>query len=180
MIHVITLETFEEDAVRHVCRSLFAAYGVGSEHAADLPLPESARAGKAIDPVKLLTGVTPPKTFADDKVIYLVRTPLAPRPSSSGPLPSHGYALYGEGRAVASSAEAIPPPTSAEPELAKLDAFAKVAVHQVGHLWNLHHCLDLRCSMALPWLPGYFQGSSAGLCSFCRDKSERRMKNAPV
>jgi archaemetzincin len=180
MIHVITLEAFDEDEVRHVCRSLFAAYGVGSEHAAELPVPEGARAGKALDPVKLLEGLTPPKTFADDKVIYLVKAPLVPRPSTAGPLPTHGYALYGASRAVASSADAVPPPGAAEPEQARLDAFAKLAVHQIGHLWSLHHCLDPRCSMTLPWLAGYFQNASPGLCPFCRDKSERRMKNPPA
>ncbi len=174
MIHVVTLEPFEAEDVQLVCRTLFAAFGVGSEHVGEQGLPEEARDGGKLDAAKLLSEAGPVKTFADDKILFLVQSPLADRPSPRGLLPTHGYAKYGGDRAVASAA-GLP----SEPEARGL-ALAKLAVHQVGHLWDLHHCLDHRCAMTPPWGVAYARSPAPELCAFCREKSERRMKTTPA
>ena len=51
------------------------------------------------------------------------------------------------------------------------------ALHQLGHLWELHHCLDPRCSMYPPWTPSFPQGDTT-FCAFCRDKSEAKIRLA--
>ncbi|MHB1844135.1 MAG: archaemetzincin [Deltaproteobacteria bacterium] len=180
MIHVVTLEPFPAEEVQAVCRALFNAYGVGSELAGGLELPEDARVGDALDAVKLLAEVEQVKTFADDKVLYLVQQPLAPRESPVGPLPTHGFSRYGADRAVASAGILPLPKGAADPEQARTIALAKLAIHQVGHLWDLHHCLDARCAMAPPWGVAWIKGGQPELCAFCRAKSERRMKTAPA
>lgn len=172
MIHVVTLEEFPEEEVQAVCRALFAAFGVGSEHVGSQPLPSEAREKGKLDSVKLLAEAGPVKTFADDKILFLVQSALADREGPRGPLPTQGYAQYGGGKAVASANGLTPDPG------ARGQALAKLAVHQVGHLWDLHHCLDYRCAMTPPWGVAYARGSAPELCSFCRDKSERRMKIA--
>ncbi|MHB8420876.1 MAG: archaemetzincin [Myxococcales bacterium] len=174
MIHVVTLEPFEADEIQAVCRALFAAFGVGSEHVGELELPDEARDGGKLDGPKLLVEAGPVKTFADDKIVFLVQSPLAEREGPRGQLPTQGYAKYGADKAVASAA-GLP----ADPE-ARGKALAKLAVHQVGHLWDLHHCLDHRCAMTPPWGVAYARSSLPELCSFCREKSERRMKTTPA
>ncbi len=174
MIHVVTLEPFEAEEVDVVCHALFAAYGVGCEHAAALELPEEAREDGPLDAVKILSNAGPVKTFADDKILFLVHSPLSPRESPVGLLPTHGYASYSEDKAVASAAGLPDDPA------AQAAALAKLAVHEVGHLWDLHHCLDHRCAMCPPWSVAYARNPAADLCSFCRAKSERRMKLNPA
>ena len=180
MIHVVTLEPFEPEAVQLICRALFVAYGVGCEHAGELEVPEDAQSGDGIDVVKLLAEAPQVKTFADDKILFLVQSKLVPRESPMGPLPTQGYAKYGGDKAVASVAGLSPAPGSGTPEDALALSAAKLAVHQVGHLWDLHHCLDHRCSMLPPWGVLYAHVARAELCAFCRDKSERRMKLSPA
>ncbi|HUB06204.1 MAG TPA: hypothetical protein VMB50_04345 [Myxococcales bacterium] len=170
MIHVVTLEPFEAEEIQAVCRALFAAFGVGSEHVGELELPDDARDGSKLDAAKVLSEAGPVKTFADDKILFLVQSPFADRPGPRGLLPTQGYAKYGADRAVASAAG-----LAGDPE-ARGRALAKLAVHQVGHLWDLHHCLDYRCSMTPPWGVAYARGQLPELCAFCREKSERRMK----
>jgi predicted Zn-dependent protease len=172
VIHVVTLEPFEADEVQAVCKALTAAFGMGTEHVGELEIPDDAQEGDKADAVKLLAEAGPVKTFADDKILFLVHSPLAARPSPAGALPTQGYAKYGGDKAVASAA-GLP----ADPA-ARTQALCKLAVHQVGHLWELHHCLDYRCAMMPPWGVSYARTPAAELCSFCREKSERRMKTA--
>ncbi len=180
MIHVVTLEPFDADRSQAICRALFTAYGVGCELSGELELPDDAEGPEGLDAEKLLSEAEQVKTFADDKVLYLVQRTLAPRPSPVGPLPTHGFARYGGDRAVA-SAGSLPGRDDGEAAtLARTLAIAKLAVHQVGHLWELHHCLDARCAMAPPWGVAWAKSNQPELCAFCREKSERRMKTAPA
>ena len=173
MINVVTLEPFDADEVQAICRALFTAYGVGTEQTGALNLPEAARTPEGLDAEKLLIEVESVKTFADDKVLYLVQQPFRPRKSPVGPLPTLGFSDFGGERAALSAKLVTHGQTTPEGRAARL---AKLAVHEVGHLWDLHHCIDTRCSMTPPWGVNFVQGSTAELCSFCRDKSERQMK----
>jgi predicted Zn-dependent protease len=173
VINVVTLESFDPEEVMAICRALFTAYGVGSEPTGALALPAAAQTSDGLDAAKLLAEVESVKTFADDKILYLVQRPFHPRPSPVGALPTFGFADFGGERATISARLATQGQTTPEGRAARL---SKLAVHEVGHLWDLHHCIDARCSMTPPWGVSFAQGSSAELCSFCRDKSERKMK----
>jgi len=177
MIHVVTLEPHEPELVDAVRRALFTGFGVGAELTGQFSIPESAVVGGGLDAEKLTFAAESLKTFADDKVLYLVKRPFLPRPSPAGPIPTHGFADYGKERAVISAhlvTQGYPTPEAQGQRLAKL------ALHTVGHLFDLHHCVDVRCAMQVPWGVVFQLGQSIELCSFCRDKSERRMKNLAV
>jgi predicted Zn-dependent protease len=55
---------------------------------------------------------------------------------------------------------------------------ARESIHFVGHLWDLHHCYDARCSMHPSWSPLLAAAPEADLCTFCREKSERKVRLA--
>jgi predicted Zn-dependent protease len=55
---------------------------------------------------------------------------------------------------------------------------AREAVHVIGHLWDLHHCYDVRCAMHPSWSPHLGPTPDASLCTFCREKSERKIRLA--
>ncbi len=177
MIHLVTLEPHEPELVDAVRRALFTGFGVGAELTGQFSIPESAIVEGQVDAEKLAFAAESIKTFADDKILYLVKRPFRPRASPVGPIPTHGFADYGKERAVISAA--LVTGGVAEPE-AQGQRLAKLAVHTVGHLFDLHHCIDARCAMAVPWGAVFLAGQSVELCSFCRDKSERRMKNSAV
>lgn len=177
MIHVVTLEPHEPELVDAVRRALFTGFGVGAELTGQYAVPDSAVVDGGLDAEKLIADAEAMKTFADDKILYLVKRPFRPRQSPAGNIPTHGFADYGKERAAISAAlvtHGYPTPEAQGQRLAKL------ALHTVGHLFDLHHCVDIRCAMAVPWGVVFQQGQSVELCSFCRDKSERRMKNAAV
>ena len=64
-----------------------------------------------------------------------------------------------------------------QPTQASAIAPLHVLMHQIGHAWELHHCLDPRCSMYLPWTPSFAAGEPI-FCTFCRDKSEQKLRLA--
>ena len=55
---------------------------------------------------------------------------------------------------------------------------AREVIHVIGHLWDLHHCYDPRCAMHPSWSPGLAAAPEADLCTFCREKSERKIRLA--
>ena len=63
-----------------------------------------------------------------------------------------------------------------DPE-AGLKLIARHAMHQLGHTWELHHCLDPRCAMYPPWTLNYDAGDTF-FDTFCRDKSEQKIRLA--
>jgi predicted Zn-dependent protease len=170
VIRVVSLEPFEEELIQKLCRILFQAYGLGCEHAGELPLPDEALKGGKIDAPTLLEKVERVASFADDKILYLTQQPLAERQLPSGRAPTPGFAQYSGERAVL-SAYGLPQGD------ALLKRLAKQAIHDVGHLWELHHCLDPRCSMYTPWSPPFASGEPV-LCPYCRDKSGEKIRLA--
>ena len=175
MIRIVTLSEIPPDVVDHVSRRLHAAYGMGCEVEGEADLPRSALVEEesAYDGAKLLANVDDEtQLFADDKIVYLTSQPLtAPLgPMGRGPIVD-GFPQQGGGKAVVTS---FGLGGKGQPAL---DAgLAKRAAHHVGHLWDLHHCFDPRCTMHPGWSPGFAQYPEVALCLFCREKSERKIK----
>jgi len=183
VIRVVTLDEYDSADVAAFCRLLFQAYGLGCEHAGSLPFPEEAASkGEAgtYDAGTLLDEAEAVKTFADDKLVYLTRRRLSQPKGPLGSPPTNGLAQFGGERAVVSSAafedlENHASPEEAEPYQKRL---AKHGVHEVGRLWELHTCLDSRCSMHPTWTDAFASNTEPTLCPFCRDKSENKIRMA--
>src|SRR5206468_1223315 len=69
----------------------------------------------------------------------------------TGAPPTPGFAEHGGARAVVSTAS-FSDLADGSDELR--NRLAKQAIHAVGHLWELHSCLDARCAMHPPWSEG--------------------------
>ena len=179
MIRLVTLAPFDEGDIAFVTRTLYQAFGLGTEHVGERKLPAEAEGDDGrYDGPKLLEEVSPVRTFADDKVLYLTTVPLSMRPGPLGEPPCHGFARYGGDRAVVSTA-LLPARGVTEASIEKFRRrLARESVHYVGHLWDLHHCLDARCAMHPSWSPNLSANPEADLCSFDREKSERRVRLA--
>ena len=158
MIRVVPLEAYDSQELQRLCRSLYTAFGVGCESAAHVALP--AGVGDPIDARKLLDQVQLVRAYADDKLLYLSSKKLKDRELPSGTAPTLGYALYGKDRALVST-------HGVKNWEEGLKRVARHSLHQLGHPWELHHCLDPRCSMYPPWTPSCASGDSI-FCTFCR------------
>ncbi len=180
MIRIATLDPFEPELLDSLIRTVYQAYGLGCAHAGELPFPSELKESKeGFDALRLLECAPAVTAYGDDRVLYLTSRPLAPRAS-----PGQG--------AQAKRALNVPTPGFTEPttkrgvvtshglpkgeKLAK--ALARQLIHDVGHLWELHHCLDPKCAMFPPWTPEYQAAGEPVLCLFCRDKSERAIRPA--
>lgn len=170
MIRLVTLDPIEQEVLTKLSRIVFQAYGLGCEYAGDLPVPKEAAKGDALDAIELLDKAQGVKSFADDKIVYLTTRPFLARELPSGKAPTAGFAQYSGARAVVTT-HGLPGGD------ALLKRLAKQVVHDVGHLWDLHHCLDPRCSMYATWAPSFATGEPI-LCTFCREKSEQRIRMA--
>ena len=179
MIRIVTLEAFDPTDIQALARTLFQAFGLGTEHAGDRALPSDVEQDDGrYDAEALIAEVAPVKTFADDKVLYLTSVPLALRPGPLGEPPCWGFAQYGGEKAVVSTSR-FPARGVSE---ASIDAWrkrlARESIHAVGHLWDLHHCYDARCAMHPSWSPHLGPTPDSSLCTFCREKSERKIRLA--
>ncbi len=168
MFRVVTLGEVPDEQVARVLSALHVAYAVGSERVGNQPIPREAVQGDAVDALKLIAAAAAVQTFADDRIVYLTTRALAPRVLPTGKAPTFGFGQFGGERAVVSSAGL----GTGDVLLRRL---GKHAVHEAGHTWYLHHCLDPRCSMHPPWTPAFTAGEAI-LCPFCRDKSEKRIQ----
>ena len=170
MIRLVTLETYEDKALEKLQKTLYTAFGVGCEHSADLKMP--AGHPVPLDAEALLKDVEGVRAYQDDKLLYLTPQKLKDRVLASGTVPTPGFCFYNQTRALIS--------TYGVKDLEE-DSGQKIigrhAMHQLGHLWELHHCLDPRCSMYPPWTLAYNTGDST-FCNFCRDKSEQKIRLA--
>jgi archaemetzincin len=179
VIRLVTLEKIDPTDMAFLTRTLFQAFGLGTEFAGDKPVPPEAETKDGrLDAVKLLKEVESIRTFADDKVLYITAAPLALAPGPLGEPPCWGFADYGKDRAVISTSK-LPARGVTE---ASIEAYrrrlAREAIHAVGHLWDLHHCYDARCAMHPSWSPSLPANPEMDLCSFCREKSERKIRLA--
>ncbi len=167
MIRLITLSDYDPKHLEKLCGVLYAAFGVGCEHSKRLHPPGSS---EPYDANKLLTQVETVRAYPDDKLLYLTSARLKDRQLPSGTVPTHGYAWYSRDRALVS--------THGIKNLEEgLKLVGRHSMHQLGHTWELHHCLDPRCAMYLPWTPSY-AGGDAIFDTFCREKSEQKIRLA--
>ena len=179
MIRIVTLERYDAQDIALLSRTLFQAFGLGTEHAGERPLPPEAKQDDGrYDAVKLVAEVNPVKTFADDKVLYLTSAKLALKPGPLGEPPCWGFAQYGGEKAVVSTAKFPARGVSEASIEAWRKRLARESIHAVGHLWDLHHCYDARCAMHPSWSPHLPASPEMDLCSFCREKSERKIRLA--
>ena len=170
MIRLVVLDPIERETLDKLCRIMFQAYGLGCEYAGEVPTPKEAIKGGSLAAAALLQHAQPVKSFADDKTVYITSRPFLPRQLPSGEAPTTGLPQYAGGRAVVST-DGMPHGE------ALLKRLAKQVIHDVGHLWDLHHCLDPRCSMYATWAPSFVTGEPV-LCPYCREKSEQRIRMA--
>jgi predicted Zn-dependent protease len=179
VIRIVTLARLDPVDLVFLTRTLYRAFGVGTEHAGDKPVPKEARTDDGrLDAVKLLKEVDPIRTFADDKVLFVTDQPLALKPGPLGEPPCWSFAEFGGGKAVMTLSK-LPPRGVTE---ASIEAYqrrlAREATHAIGHLWDLHHCYDPRCAMHPSWSQGLPANPEMDLDTFCREKSERKVRLA--
>jgi predicted Zn-dependent protease len=179
VIRIVTLARIDPSDMVFLTGTLYRAFGVGTEHAGDRPVPREARAGDGrLDAVKLLREVEPIRSLADDKILLVTAEPLALRPGPLGEPPCWGFAELGGARAVITLAK-LPPREVSEASIETWRRrLAREATHAIGHLWDLHHCYDARCAMHPSWSQGLAANPEMDLCTFCREKSERKVRLA--
>ncbi len=158
---------------QQICRRLYLCYGVGAEYSEGEP-PQ----GKdKLDALELVSKPPPIPTGADDKILLLTRKELLLPKGPLGEPPSGGFANPERGQAIVTSA-GVPSPKNGDdnggPWLVYADEVARRAVHQIGLLFGLHRCPDLRCAMSTPWISGVLPK----LCDFCRERSEQPIHRA--
>ena len=168
MIRLVTLDAYDPKVIDRLCKVLYTAFGVGCEHAGDMAPPSGQ--SEPFDAQALLDTLPSPRAYADDKILYLTSRKLKPRSLLSGDVPCTGFGNQNGPRALVTSAGVK------DPE-AGLKQIARHAMHQLGHSWELHHCLDPRCAMYPPWTLNYDAGDTF-FDTFCRDKSEQRIRLA--
>jgi predicted Zn-dependent protease len=179
VIRVATLDPLDPGDVAFLTKALYRAYGVGTESVGDRAMPRDAE-GKdgRVDAVALLEDVERVRTFADDKVLYVTAAPLSLAAGPLGEPPCWGFALYGRERAVISTSR-FPARGVSESSVENWRRrLGREAIHAVGHLWDLHHCYDGKCAMHPSWSPNLAANPEMDLCSFCREKSERKVRLA--
>jgi len=179
VIRIVTLDRVDPADMVSLSGTLYRAFGVGTEHVGDRALPSGVETTDGrVDAVKLLRASSPVRSLADDKVLYVVGAPLALPPGPLGEPPCWGFAEYGGERAALTTARL---PTRGVTE-ASIETFrrrlAREATHVLGHTWDLHHCYDARCAMHPSWSQGLAANPEMDLCTFCREKSERKIRLA--
>jgi archaemetzincin len=179
VIRVVTLDRYDPGDLAFLTRTLYQAFGLGTESAGEKQMPSGVE-GKdgRVDAMRLLAEVEPVRTLGDDKVVYLTSAPLSLPPGPLGEPPCWSFAEYGGARAVVSTTR-LPPRGVTE---ASIEAYrrrlARETIHAVGHLWELHHCYDARCAMHPSWSPALPANPEMDLDTFCREKSERKIRLA--
>jgi archaemetzincin len=179
VIRVVTLNELDPADVAFLTRSLYRGFGLGTEYAGTKPMPDRAEGEDGrVDAVALVRDAAAVRTFADDKVLYVTAARLSLPAGPLGEPPCWGFAEYGKERALVSTARLTPRGTTEASVEAFQRRLAREAVHAVGHLWDLHHCVDSRCAMHPSWSPNLPASPEMDLCPFCRDKSERKIRLA--
>ena len=168
MIRVVTLDEFDPKQLEKLSQTLYQAFGVGSEHTGEVRVPDHL--SEPYDVEALFEALPRVMAYQDDKILFLTSRKLADRDLPSGKAPTFGFALQGRDKAIVSTY-----PKKDLEDVLKLTS--RHALHQIGHLWDLHHCLDPRCAMYPPWTPSFAQGEPT-FCTFCREKSEQKIRLA--
>lgn len=179
MIRIVTLDKLDPTDMAFLIGTLYRAFGVGTEHVGDRPVPREAETKDGrLDAVKLLREVEPIRTFPDDKILYITGAPLALKPGPLGEPPCWGFAEFGGVRAALTTSK-LPSRGVTEASIENYRRrLTREAIHAIGHVWDLHHCYDPRCAMHPSWSQGLPPDPEPELCTFCREKSERKVRLA--
>ena len=178
MIRVVTLAKLDPADVTALTKALYRAFGVGTEHAGHRDLPAIAGPKGRIDAPALLAAVPSVRAFADDKVLFLTDSPLSLAEGPLGAPPCFGFSEY-DGRNAVVTVARLPARGVSESSIeAWRRRLTRESIHFLGHLWGLHHCTDARCAMHPSWSPSLAPAPDADLCTFCREKSEERIRAA--
>ncbi len=176
MIRVVTLDEFNPLVLKQLTKVLYTAFGVGTEHAGTVAVPSSFH--EPLDAQKLLLALPKVSAFSDDKVLYLTTRKLAPRKLASGEAPTYGVSQYAGQRALVTTAHVKLPVDKLEDKVEEaVKPVARFAMQELGHTYGLYHCLDPRCAMYAQWTPTY-STAEATFCTFCRDLSEAKIRQA--
>ncbi|HZH04770.1 MAG TPA: hypothetical protein VEY30_13370 [Myxococcaceae bacterium] len=168
MIRIVALEEFDPKELAKFRDGLYTAFGVGCEYSGTVAVPSGF--SEPYDAPRLLPALPKVPAYQDDKTLYLTAKKLKERELPTGKAPTQGYALFGKDRALLSLA--------GTPGLGEgLKVVSRYAMHQLGRLWELHHCLDPRCAMYPPWTPSFAAGE-ASFDNFCRERSEQKIRLA--
>jgi archaemetzincin len=179
VIRIVTLERLDPADLVFLTGTLYRAFGVGTEHAGDRHVPGDAE-GKdgRVDAIKLLRDAPPVRSLPDDKVLYITSAPLSLPKGPLGDPPCWGFADFGGERAVISTSR-LPARGVTEASIETWRRrLAREAIHSLGHTWDLHHCYDPRCAMHPSWSQGLPERPEMDLDTFCREKSERKIRLA--
>ncbi|MBX7096130.1 MAG: hypothetical protein K1X89_00320 [Myxococcaceae bacterium] len=168
MIRVVTLDEYDPKVLQQLCKILYQAFGVGSEHSGSVSPPPGMV--EPWDAQKLIDAVAGVRAFPDDKILYLTTRKLLPRKLATGEAPTFGVSRYNAQRALVTTVH-----VKALADNVKVAA--RYALQELGHAWGLHHCLDPRCSMYPHWTPSYPAGDAI-FCVFCREQSEQKIRLA--
>lgn len=178
MIRVVTLAKLDPTDVTFLTKALYRAFGVGTEHVGDRELPAVAGPKGRFDAVKLVAAAPPVRAFADDKVLFVTDAPLSLEEGPLGEPPCYGFSEY-RGRNALVSLARLPARGVTESSIeGHRRRLARESIHFLGHLWGLHHCPDSRCAMHPSWSPSLAAAPDADFCTFCREKSEERVRAA--
>lgn len=168
MIRIATFEEVDPKLMKDLCRLLYTAFAVGCESVGQVAVPAGLK--DPFDANALLDAAPRVQSYPDDKVLYLTSRRLSPRKLPSAEVPTYGVSRYGAQRALISTAHIKNAADNAK-------AVARFAMHEVGHTWNVHHCIDARCAMYPHWTPSYLL-AEATFCVFCREQSDAKVSLA--
>jgi len=179
VIRIVTLDAFDATDLTWLVKTLYQAFGLGTELAGERKPPAAAEARDGrYDAEKLAQAAAAPRIIADDKILFLTAAELALPPGPLGEPPAWGYAQQGGERAVVST-HRLPARGTSEASVENYRRrLARECVHFIGHLWELHHCYDPRCAMHPSWAPNLPANPDGAMCNFCREKSERKIRLA--
>lgn len=179
MIRIVTLDSLDPSDVAFLSKTLYQAFGLGTEFAGERKLPASAENDDGrFDAAKVVREAGAPKVFTDDKILYITAADLAHPPGPLGEPPCWGFSQQGGERAVITT-KRMPARGVSETSIETFRRrLGREAIHFVGHLWDLHHDYDPRCAMHPSWSPTLPANPEMDLCNFCREKSERKIRLA--
>jgi predicted Zn-dependent protease len=179
VIRIVTLDRIDPSDLAALSGILYRTFGVGTEHAGDRPVPHGAeRKDGRLDAVRLLREAPHVRILPDDKVLYLAAAPLALAAGPLGEPPCWGFADLGGERAVVSTSRFPARGVSEASVEVWRKRLARESIHALGHTFDLHHCYDPRCAMHPSWSQGLPERPEPDLCTFCREKSERKIRLA--
>jgi predicted Zn-dependent protease len=178
VIRVVTLARLDPADLTALTKTLYRAFGVGTEHVGDREAPAASGPKGRVDAVGLVANAPPVRAFADDKVLFITDQQLSVPAGPLGEPPAYGFSEYG-GRSAAVTLAKLPARGVSESSIeAWRRRLARESIHFLGHLWGLHHCCDARCAMHPSWSQSLSPTPDADLCTFCREKSEDRIRSA--